>query len=77
MVLYCRLRAVREGLGLTLRDVGAATGVHHGVLSRWERGGDATVSLALKVARFFGKSVEELWAPIEAAPAKDKSEATK
>jgi transcriptional regulator with XRE-family HTH domain len=56
------LSKAREAAGLTLRQVTAATGVPHARLSEYERGlSEPLVSTAIRIARFYGQSVEELF----------------
>jgi putative transcriptional regulator len=52
----------RQEFGLSLREVEAATGVSNGYLSQIERGMfDPAVSIALKLARFYETTVEDLF----------------
>lgn len=57
------LRPRREALGLTLREVArGAGGFTHSVLAFWERGiHHPNVDSAVRLARFFGCSIEDLW----------------
>ncbi len=61
----CKIREKRNALNLSLRDVGAATGVSANSLLLIEQGYGPTLKTALHLARFFGVSVEELWEPLE------------
>lgn len=60
----CRVRELRDGLGLTQRDVEAASGVNSATLSHVEAGHDVTLRNALALAAFFGVPVEHLWKPV-------------
>ena len=61
VVLICRVRAARQKLRLSLRDVERETGVHNVTLCDAERGCNITLTNALRLAKFFGVSVESLW----------------
>lgn len=56
-----RLRALRAALGLTQRDVSVGSGVNNATVADAEAGFEMTLTNALKLAKFFGKPVEELW----------------
>lgn len=60
-VWVCRVRELRESLGLTLRDVERATGVSNATVCHIEQGFDPQLSTARKLAEFFGTTVEHLW----------------
>lgn len=60
-VFSCGIRAVRENLGLSLRDVSQAVGFSIAALWQIEHGTDPMLSTAFKLAAFYGCSVEELW----------------
>lgn len=57
------IREMRERLGLSLRDVAAGVGgVSHVTIADYELGLiDPKLSVARRFARFFGKTVDELW----------------
>lgn len=57
----CRIKELRLSLCLTLRDVEKETGVNNSSLCLIERGADLTLSNALVLATFFGRTIEELW----------------
>lgn len=57
----CRVRACRELLRLSLRDVAMATSLSIAALWQVEMGGDVMLTTATKLAIFFGKTVAELW----------------
>jgi DNA-binding XRE family transcriptional regulator len=59
--LSCRVRSEREGMGLSLDDVAGATRISKSTLSYLERGFDAQLSTALKIARFFNLPLDRLW----------------
>lgn len=63
-VLYnTKLREFREKIGLTQGQVMDATKVNN--LYEIECGFEVHLGTALKLARFFGKSVEEIWEPVK------------
>lgn len=55
------LRAMREKLGLSLRDVENETGVNNVTLFSAEAGCEIILTSALALARFYGLSVEGIW----------------
>lgn len=65
----CRCREVRHELGLTIRDVAAATGISNPCICDVERGSETTLGTARKLAKFYGKSVDWLWPEIYMATA--------
>ena len=56
-----KLAEFRKALGLTTRDVTEATGISTSVICRAEHGMEVWISTALKFAKFYEKSVEEIW----------------
>jgi hypothetical protein len=60
-VLKCNLRAIRDALGLTIRDVANGTSLSVGTLAYTEMGQDICLTNARKVSKFFGKPIEEIW----------------
>lgn len=56
-----RLLWMRRRLQLRQVDVANATGIHVGNYVRFEHGREVKLSEALKLARFFGCSIEEIW----------------
>lgn len=57
----CRLREMRDALGLSMRDIEKATGIASSTLCHTEHGCDPTLTTAMTLAKFFGKSIEYLW----------------
>ncbi len=57
----CQISNLRSNLGLTLRDIEEKTGVSSAVLSTIEHGTDPQLTTARTIARFFGKTVEDIW----------------
>ncbi len=55
------VRETREALRISLRDVARACKMSVTALWQIEQGGDPMLSTAMKLAVFFGKTVEELW----------------
>lgn len=60
-VLVCTIRSVRQSLRLSLRDVAKATNLAIANIHRVERGGDVQLTTARALAKFYGKTLEELW----------------
>ncbi|NJF24729.1 helix-turn-helix transcriptional regulator [Thermococcus sp. Bubb.Bath] len=57
-----RLRELREERGLTQEELAKALGVTRQTIIAIERGKyDPSLKLAFKIARFFGKSIEEVF----------------
>lgn len=56
-----RLKERRLALGLTQREVAAGCGVSDPIICEAERGREILLTTALKIARFFGATIEELW----------------
>lgn len=61
----CRLEVVRAQLGLTQTEVADAIGMNVVFYGNIERGKSITLTTAIRIARFYGKPVEELWTPTE------------
>lgn len=59
-VFSCKLRSIREHLGLTMREV-AGCGVDIASIARAEQGFEVTLTHALILAKFFEKPIEEIW----------------
>ena len=59
--IECTVRVHRLALGLTMEDVAAAVGICPTTAFRIEHGCECQISTAKKLAKFFGKSIEELW----------------
>jgi transcriptional regulator with XRE-family HTH domain len=57
----CKIRELRESLGLSMQEVTKATGIQPSSQSLAERGKDLNLSTAYKLAKFYGKTIEELW----------------
>lgn len=66
--LICRCREIRNDLGLTIRDVAAATGISNPCICDVERGAETTISTARKLAKFYGKTIDWLWPELVEAP---------
>ena len=60
-VWVCAIREIRESLGLSLRDVAAATGYTVSGLWEIEHGTDPKLTTAMRLAEFYGCDVAELW----------------
>lgn len=59
--LTVNCRKFRQELRLTLEDVGQAAGISMTTVCRIEAGDDPLLSTAKKLAKFFGKTVDEIW----------------
>jgi DNA-binding XRE family transcriptional regulator len=64
-IFQCRLRELRTALGLTQEDVALTISRNRFTILLIEGGKGPTLDTAMKIARFFGKTVEEIWMPIE------------
>jgi DNA-binding XRE family transcriptional regulator len=60
-VFSCNIKEKRETLGLSQRDVCRGTGLTVSTVCRVEQGIDLTLTRALKLAKFFGCSIHEIW----------------
>jgi DNA-binding XRE family transcriptional regulator len=60
IVLNCSMRELRHSMNLTIRDV-ERSGVDKSTIHRAERGFEVHLSHAIQLARFFQKSIEEIW----------------
>lgn len=61
----CSLRARREDLGLSMRDVATAVGLSISALFFLEHGTDPQLTTARRLAEFFGTTTDDLWRPLE------------
>lgn len=60
-VWVCKLREIRDRVGLTLDDVAEALDLTRSLVHRLEHGHETTLAHARRVAAFFGVTVEEMW----------------
>lgn len=67
VVFDCALKSLRKSAGLRLVDVAMHVGISAGHLWEVERGTEIGLSLALKLAEFYGKPVNEIWKPVAGA----------
>lgn len=65
-----RMRDLRRQHGLSLRDVQRGCDIHPSVLCRAEAGMDVYLTTALRLAKFFETTVEELWSPVKKSETK-------
>jgi DNA-binding XRE family transcriptional regulator len=65
--VICAMRAVRNAIGLSLDHVSGELKISKATLSEIENGGNPTVLNVLRLAQFYGRSVEELWSINEGA----------
>ena len=61
IVFRCYIKEYRERLGLSHTDVANATGLMD--IKHIESGKNIYLTNAMKIAKFFGVTVEELWTP--------------
>lgn len=57
----CLLTESRVKVGLSMENVAKATGINAGTIKRYETGGEPGLSLAFRLAKFFGVTVYDLW----------------
>jgi DNA-binding XRE family transcriptional regulator len=57
----CRLAEMRLELGLSLKAVGEAIGMTQAGLWNIEHGTDPMLTTARKIAKFYGKTIDEIW----------------
>jgi len=60
-VLVCKVRDVRESLNLSLNETAKAIGMSVSGLHVIEHGADTQMTTAKKIAKFYGKTISELW----------------
>lgn len=60
-IMKCTMRLVRMSLHLSLRDVSEEIGMAVANIHRIELGGEVQLTTARKLAKFYGKSIDELW----------------
>jgi DNA-binding XRE family transcriptional regulator len=60
----CQVAAMRAAHGLNLEEVAAAAGMSKTGLWQIEQGGDPMLSTAFKLAKFFDRSISELWSKV-------------
>jgi len=59
-----RLKELRQEMGITQEELAEALGVTRQTIIAIERGKyDPSLRLAFKIARFFGKKIEEIFEP--------------
>jgi DNA-binding XRE family transcriptional regulator len=64
----CKLRELRVALDLTQRDVAAAVGLSAAGYHQIEvQGNDVCLSTCVRLAKFFGKPIEQIWVKPEAS----------
>lgn len=67
-MFICRCRGIRESLGLSLRDVAGAFGLSRQRMHQIESGAyGPSAETAQRLSKFYGKTVNELWQPLEAS----------
>lgn len=59
--LDCILRDMRIAKNLKLIEVGKATGIDIATIARIEHGFDCSLSRAIKLAEFYGATVDNVW----------------
>lgn len=59
--LPCRMRDIRESMGLSLQDVADGCGLLKANVHKIEKGRDVPLSKARAIAAFLNRSIEEIW----------------
>lgn len=67
VVYACQLPKLRERLGLSQRDVCRAVGITPAGYHQVEHGHEVILGTALKLSVFFGRSITDIWQPLDAA----------
>jgi DNA-binding XRE family transcriptional regulator len=62
VIFNCKIREMREGLGLSTRDVAKGADISHVNVTMAESGYGVNLHTAMKLARFFGNKIEDIWA---------------
>lgn len=60
----CKCRQLRLRLGLSLKEVAEQVGMSHTSYFFIEQGGDLRLWIAMKLSKFYGKPIDELWTSI-------------
>jgi DNA-binding XRE family transcriptional regulator len=60
----CKLAELRLELGLSLKAVGEAIGMTQAGLWNIEHGTDPMLTTARKLAKFYGKTIDDIWKPL-------------
>ncbi len=61
MGLACQMVKLRKQLNLTQMDVSLGSGIAQFTVLNMEKGKGCTLKNAFRIARFFGKPIEEIW----------------
>jgi transcriptional regulator with XRE-family HTH domain len=64
-VWECTAGELRKALAIPQQDVAEAIGITNVMLSMIEHGGSLSMKLAWKIARFYGRTIDELWTLLE------------
>lgn len=64
----CRVRELREKLGLSVQDVADACGMSSSTLWQIECGANLLLTSAKSLADFFGRPIPDLWPELNASP---------
>ena len=57
----CKLRDVRDSFGLSIDEVVENINVSKTAYWQIEKGGDPMLSTAVKIAKFYGRDIGEIW----------------
>lgn len=61
VALKCEIGKLRNEAGLTQSDEARAVGTNSGQIGAIEKGRPPRLDIALRLAAFFGKKIEEVW----------------
>ena len=60
-LLECKLKELRKSLGLRQLDVAESVGISRAWYCEIERGSETSLTLARKLAAFFGVGIDRIW----------------
>lgn len=60
-IVHCGVREIRESINLSLRESAEAIGLSISGMFAIEHGGNVTMEVALRISKFYGKPLDELW----------------
>ena len=64
ILFRCKVKEMRQKLGLSLRDLEELTGVSNGAISFIERGTNPTLLHAMQLSKALNVPINELWEPL-------------
>lgn len=68
------LQRIRESLGIPLQDAAAAVGMSKPGYWFVEKGSNVILANAVRIAKFYGRTIEEIWHGDPATPPKRKQQ---